>query len=315
MAVPGELEHINLWVLAGTNASLVDAGLGDEPTRAAWRALLDGPLSSQRIERLILTHHHPDHAGSAGWLAQRLDCAIHMTAPEFASCIRHIDDAAHPPDAAMAFLRRAGWDAGHLAAYPPFHGRFGHALGSFPTGFVPIVDCQEIVAGGRTWRTIVTAGHAPAHACLFDPDARILIAGDQILPSITAVVPVPVHDPAADPLADWFQSLDRLAALLPDDTLVLPAHGVPFAGPHARIAAIVAHHQAKLASVRAMLAEPCTTAAIVERLFRRAVDGRTIILRTGAALAYANHLVARGDARSEEADGVLRYALRQPAID
>src|SRR3546814_4207842 len=64
-----------------------------------------------------------------------------------------------------------------------------------------------------------------------------MIAGDQVLPRITSNVSLSLSEPEADPLGDWLASIAKLKALA-DDLLVLPSHGEPFTGLHARLDAL-----------------------------------------------------------------------------
>lgn len=68
-----------------------------------------------------------------------------------------------------------------------------------------------------------TPGHAPGHLCFASTDNRWLIAGDMISGVSTVVI-----DPPEGDMADYFQSLERLAEL--DSGVVLPAHGPPLLG-------------------------------------------------------------------------------------
>ena len=70
---------------------------------------------------------------------------------------------------------------------------------------------------------MVGRGHSPEHACLYCPQTNVLISGDQILPTISSNVSVYPTEPAANPLADWMESLRNLKEQLPADVLVLPA--------------------------------------------------------------------------------------------
>jgi glyoxylase-like metal-dependent hydrolase (beta-lactamase superfamily II) len=39
--------------------AVIDTGLDDAPTRAAWDALLAGPLRGRKLTRILVTHYHP----------------------------------------------------------------------------------------------------------------------------------------------------------------------------------------------------------------------------------------------------------------
>ena len=67
MPMPRPLNHVNVFVLDdGDGWTVVDTGLGVEKVRAAWDALLAGPLAGKPVRRVIVTHYHPDHLGLAG---------------------------------------------------------------------------------------------------------------------------------------------------------------------------------------------------------------------------------------------------------
>ena len=82
-----------------------------------------------------------------------------------------------------------------------------------------------------------------------------MIAGDQVLPRITSNVSLGLSEPEADPLGDWLASIAKLKAL-PDTLLVLPSHGEPFTGLHARLDALDHGHRDRLDALHAHLAEP-----------------------------------------------------------
>ena len=80
MALPFALDHINLWLLRdaidGANGpvpgwTLVDCGIDNPPTRAAWEQIFAHHLDGLPVLRLIVTHLHPDHIGLAHWLTER----------------------------------------------------------------------------------------------------------------------------------------------------------------------------------------------------------------------------------------------------
>jgi len=114
----------------------------------------------------------------------------------------------------------------------------------------------------------------------------------------------------ADPLAEWLDSIAHLRAELPDTLLVLPAHGAPFRGLHARLERLAQGHARGLERLRRALAEPRRVVDVFGSLFARAIDPQTrqLGLATGETVAHLNHLLARGEIeRTEDADGVWRY--------
>lgn len=74
-------------------------------------------------------------------------------------------------------------------------------------------DGDRVDIAGWNLRTVWTLGHSPGHLCFVDPDRRILLSGDHVLPRISpaAVTVHPQQRPS--PLADFMDTLVRVAAL------------------------------------------------------------------------------------------------------
>ena len=325
MPLPFALNHINLWAIAdeddqGPGWAIVDTGTKTAESLAAWRTLIadDGPLAATpqgaRITRILCTHMHPDHVGMAGWLARKFQCRRWMTRLEYLTCRTLVADTGREaPDDAIRFYRLAGWAEDAIDVYRARFGGFGKYLHALPDSFRRLSDGDSFTIGAHAWRVIVGRGHSPEHACLLCEDLDLLISGDQVLPRISSNVSVFPTEPDADPLADWLTSLAQLRAALGDQLLVLPAHGEPFRGLHARIDRLIGGHQIGLTRLRRSLAAgPKRAIDVFGALFARPIDGKGDLLgmATGESLAHINHLVARGEASCETgADGVRRYQM------
>ncbi|MEQ1683437.1 MAG: MBL fold metallo-hydrolase [Burkholderiaceae bacterium] len=76
MVLPFQLDHINLWLLRDEQDgvqgwSIVDCGISNDQTRAAWEQIFANELQGLPVLRVIVTHMHPDHIGLAHWLTER----------------------------------------------------------------------------------------------------------------------------------------------------------------------------------------------------------------------------------------------------
>jgi glyoxylase-like metal-dependent hydrolase (beta-lactamase superfamily II) len=113
--------------------------------------------------------------------------------------------------------------------------------------------------------------------------------------------------PYDDPLRLYLDSLARFRPL-PADALVLPSHGLPFRGLHARLDALRAHHDERLAETLDALGEPRSAADLLPVLFRRKLDTHQMSFAIGEALAHLSYLEAAGSVtRTLGADGIERY--------
>jgi glyoxylase-like metal-dependent hydrolase (beta-lactamase superfamily II) len=96
LALPFLLDHVNVnFIDDGAGWALIDTGIGDKATLAAWEPLLDTVLKDRPLTRIIATHFHPDHVGAAGFLLQRFNVPLYMSATEYLQCLNlHLDPGA-----------------------------------------------------------------------------------------------------------------------------------------------------------------------------------------------------------------------------
>ena len=293
--LPFALDHVNCWLLGaaggadeaiGDDATLVDTGIASERGRALWREALGGA----RPERLLVTHFHPDHAGLAGDFAAAgatlLGSAVEIGVVER---LWHIPDADYGsayadwyavhglPVASVERARAVGNGYRRIVAEPPPTARWR-----------TLAEGEEVALGERRFRVLVGRGHAPDMLLLHDPSDGVLIAADQVLPTISPNVSIMPLTLDTDPLASFLRTLEALRAL-PSDTLVLPSHGRPFRGLHARLDALAAHHEARLAALRAAAREPLTAFALFPALFSRELDAQQLSFALGETLAHLAH--------------------------
>jgi glyoxylase-like metal-dependent hydrolase (beta-lactamase superfamily II) len=310
MPLGGSLAFINVWGLRDEDGwTLVDTGMQGPATTEAWRSAFAGPLRGEPIVRVIVTHMHPDHIGMAGWITRKFRCKLWITRLEYLMCrLLAADTGREAPEDGLEFYRAAGWNQDALENYATRFGGFGKALHALPDSFRRIVEGETLTIGGRAWRVVTGSGHSPEHACLYCPELKLFISGDQVLPRITSNVSVFPTEPEGDPLDDWLTSLARIRTLVPDDVLVLPAHNDPFHGLHARIDELIGFHEGALERLEQSLAEPKRAVDVFGLLFKRQINEHVLSMATGESLAHLNCLLRRGVARRErDAAGVDWY--------
>ena len=315
LPLPYALDHINVWVLDDGEAgwALVDTGTRTDEVAAAWRAQFANAPDPRPLSRVFVTHMHPDHVGMAGWLTRKFGVRLWMTRLEYLSCrVMTSDTGREAPPEATAFYRRAGWNETAIETYRARFGNFGKHIHALPDSFRRLHDGESITIGPHEWRVIVGNGHSPEHACLYCPDLKVLISGDQVLPRISSNVSVNPIEPDADPMADWLASLDKLQREVPDDVLVLPSHNECFRGLHARIESLRRGQAVALERLRRTITdEPRRAIDVFGALFARRIDDTDVPLlgmATGESLACLNHLVHRGEASvADDPAGVAWY--------
>jgi glyoxylase-like metal-dependent hydrolase (beta-lactamase superfamily II) len=309
MPLPFALDHINLWLLEdGAGWTIVDTGYAMARTKELWEQIFAERLDGRPVNRVIVTHYHPDHIGLADWLTQRWQAPVWVTEKEwlFARVMSHRAEDLAPMR--RSFARRAGLDDTESELFSERENSYRRGVPSVPASFRRLADGMAIEIGGREWRVIVGEGHAPELACLYCAKTGVLIAGDQVLPRISPNISVQAHEPDGDPLARYLASLAKLRAAIPPETLVLPSHNLPFFGLHARIDSLAAHHRARCGEVIAACEVPKTAIELMRVLFRRALDRHQMGFALGEALAHLNYLMHQGALDRElGADGIHRF--------
>jgi glyoxylase-like metal-dependent hydrolase (beta-lactamase superfamily II) len=317
MGLPFALDHINLWLLRDRidgreGWTIVDCGIASDETRANWETVFAERLDGLPVLRVIATHFHPDHLGLAHWLTEKWQCRLWVSATDYnlARLASGSTVGMGGASAASFFGSHGLTDAASLQLIRERADYYPKMVPVVPPSFRRLMDGMVIDIGGRNWRCIAGYGHAPEHISLFCEEARLLISGDMVLPRISTNVSVVDVEPEADPLNLYLNSLARYLDL-PEDTLVLPSHGKPFTGLHARIDQLREHHDERLADVRtACRAAPTHAADLLPVLFKRKLDLHQTTFAMGESIAHLNALWLRGELKRDQGgDGIYRFVL------
>ena len=308
MPLPFQLDHINLWLVNDEQGcAVVDTGIGDARTRELWNRI----LKDASVERVILTHYHPDHAGNAGWLCERFRVPMWTTQGEYltAHAVR-VSSAGYTTEAVLSVFRSNGLSEERAKAMSALRGgnRYAELVPDFPHSYRRIIEGDRVRIGGHDWEAIIGHGHAPEHLSLFCEALNTVIAGDMLLSTISTNVSVWSIDPEGDPLRLFLESVARYREL-PADVLVLPSHGKPFRGAHTRVAQLEKHHEERFADLLKVLDEPKSAGDVLGVLFRRPLDAHQTFFAMGEAIAHLHYLYYAGKLRRALGDdGIMRYA-------
>jgi glyoxylase-like metal-dependent hydrolase (beta-lactamase superfamily II) len=295
LALPYRLDHVNVYLIEdGEGFAVLDTGLDDAATRAAWEALLAGPLRARPLTRVLVTHYHPDHIGLAGWLAQRFDLPLLMSETEYlGSLVITLDPGALNAEPYRSFYRSHGLDAATTERLLTNGHRYLRMISGLPRTFRRLIAGEALRIGGRSFEVLTGGGHAPEQVMLHCPAENLLLCADQVLARISPNISVQAMDPEGDPLGIYLRSLASLKRDLPDDVLVLPGHNLPFLGLHARVDELGAHHEARCQAIaEACRRGPCTAAELVPVVFRRTIDDpHQMGFAFSEVLAHVNYML------------------------
>ena len=317
MPLPFALDHINLWLLrdrdeAGREGwAIVDCGIANDATRAAWEQVFANELQGLPVLRVIVTHMHPDHIGLAHWLTERWGVRLWISATDYnAARLASQSTTGFGGESAAAFMASHGLtDPDAVDKVRKRSNYYASMVPQVPARFRRLLGGDTLRIGAHDWTCHAGYGHAPEHISLHCAALGVLISGDMVLPRISTNVSVIDLEPEANPLPLYLASIGRMLAL-PAETLVLPSHGKPFRGLHTRVGQLVAHHDERFADLMAACAQaPQTAASLLPVLFRRPLDLHQTTFAMGESIAHLHALWLRGELKRELGeDGVLRFS-------
>jgi len=303
--VPIPLKYVNCYLCQGPAGwTIVDAGFHDALAVDAWpRAFAEIGIRAQDVDRILVTHYHPDHMGGAGWLQQLTGAPAFLHEPE----LRQVElfwgmGMEQQARALQDFFTAEGMPVETAAAISALH---HHQWGNVQ----PLAQMQPIPTGSRfavgaaEYEVLWLPGHSDGLAVFWDPDSGILIANDMLLDKITPNVSL-WPDCRPNPLEDYLGSLARVEAL--GARLALPGHRNIITDVAGRAAAIRHHHAERLDRMEAECRHGATAWEVCERVFE---PGRLTIHQVRFAMSEAlAHLVYMEKQGRLRRDGV-RFVL------
>lgn len=235
--------------LVGDDALVViDPGPDDE---AHFENLL-ASIGSHDVSHILVTHTHKDHSPLARRLADFTGAQIWGAAP-------HIS--------ARALARGEINPLDASADYDHKPNRILH-------------DGDVLRLNGMMFEVVATPGHTMNHLAFALKDHEILFSGDHVMAWSTSIVAPP--DGA---MRAYMQSLETL--LPRGEKLYLPGHGAPVKEPRHYVKGLIAHRQAREASILSEISrEPVSIPALVEKIYIGLADD----LKPAAALSVFAHL-------------------------
>src|SRR5437879_11614500 len=186
LPMPFELKHVNVFLLRdGDGYTMIDTGLQTDESRQVLNQKLAAMMVRvELINRILITHIHPDHFGLAGELRERSGAAlvIHrlevaLMEPRYAGAEDLVQDVAR-------------WL--HVNGVPEAEAEFLKSASMAAREFVSVVEPDSLLEGaerlaldGEDIQVVWTPGHSPGHCCFFLPSRRLLLSGDHLLPKIS----------------------------------------------------------------------------------------------------------------------------------
>ncbi|CAB1071217.1 beta-lactamase [Alkalispirochaeta odontotermitis] len=237
------LKYLNSFVIRDPARSLIiDTGLNRKECLDAMRAGLRKLGIDLAKSDLFITHLHADHFGLVAKLATE-STNVYFSRPE-----KELMESWEGFEAMVAYAGRNGFPENELRAALD-----KHPGAKYGTEWIPelkvLEDGDRIQAGDYDFQCVATPGHTMGHTCLYEPDKKVLVAGDHILIDITPNIQC--WSDSQNPLKHYLSSLDKVAGMQVD--LVLTGHRRLITNHRGRIEELKKHHAQRLAEVLTIL--------------------------------------------------------------
>ncbi len=263
LPLPGDsLRAVNVYLLLDDkNAVLIDAGMYIPLARKQLEESLKLlGVGMGDISDFLITHLHRDHYTQAVALRDDFGGRISLGALERSS-MEIIGQRAFSENSGLTaerYSRLVECDAKYLIdLLRELEGDDAEFAALYKMPDLWLDDGREIELANRTLSVIATPGHTQGHVVFRDSNAKLLFAGDHVLPHITPSIGLePANAPL--PLGDFLTSLKKIRLL--DDSRLFPAHGPIVDSTHRRIDELLLHHDQRLAQASKLLSMGRTTA-------------------------------------------------------
>lgn len=234
---------VNCYLIKGDNGyTILDTGDNLEESKKLWTTVLQG----KKVEKVVITHAHPDHVGLSRWFQEQFSVPIFVSKKsnmEIQKTKRYLQDINENP--AFAFLKQHGGPE-----LPP--SALQRRIEDFDFEPDEIFDeTKTLVMGDDEYKILETPGHSPDHICFYDPNTNLLFGGDHILGNINTVVLT--ENPKENSLKDYLHSLSVIENY--PISFILPGHGDSFSNVTERIQRIKQYYKNRWNKILNLLGE------------------------------------------------------------
>lgn len=271
LPLPFALRIVNAYLLRGASGwTIIDCGINTRAGRETWLAAFRAlEMTPADIEKIILTHTHPDHFGLSGWL-QQIAAEAGRAVPVFVS--PREDEQVRLVWRNEARVDFGGWLMQN-GMPEPMAQQVGSSMDDTRAMTLPHPPALELLhpgdsvqLGERTFQILEGQGHSDGHLLFYDADDRLLLSGDHVLMKITPNVGLWTQT-APDPLGRFMRSLAELRTL--PVRLALPGHRQVIEDWGGRIQELLDHHEERLQHALDAIANgEQTPYAVAEQIFQ-----------------------------------------------
>lgn len=309
VSLPFPLRWVNSYVFRGRDGfTVLDPGLHTPESEETWEsAMAEIGFRPEDVERIVLTHHHPDHYGMTGWFQERSSAPVFLSA---AGC-RQVQ-LLWAPDQPMTRLTvelfiRHGLEPALLEPMTKHLEGFVRHVSPQPL-LTPLREGETVRLGDKPYEAIHTPGHALGHLCFYDASAHEIFCGDHVLPQISPNVSFLPAGLDNNPLGAYLGSLLEISRL--PVAMAYPGHRDPFAKFGSRCTELIAHHEQRLSLMMGHLRDPFTAYQLCRIVFGERLTVHQLRFAMAETLAHLAVLAETGRAEMLEQGELVTFVRK-----
>lgn len=308
LPTPYPVGPVNAYLIPSEPMTMIDAGVNTvEAENALKLGFAAKGLFVEGVERILITHGHPDHYGLVPLIKEMSSAEAYMSEHE----VRRLTD------------KQTYWELGRLlieAGFPKEllqemadreqqHRRVHQVaqLGCNPVNEGEVFEFRDFML-----IAIPLPGHTGGHLGFLEPATGTLFAGDTLLPHIS---PNPLLEPEGDSpaqrrpsLKQYMESLDKLESL--DLKKVYPGHGPVITDPRSIIRYMREHHERRMDVIEGLLDWEGKSPYQLSCQLYPHVNGYDHFLAVSEVTAHLDMLIEQKRAARQKGDDGVEYFVR-----
>ncbi len=310
--MPYPMGDTNVFLIeSGDGWTVIDVGVDLESTRRVWeKAMKEVGISFKQVQRIYITHCHPDHLGAARWLQHRCDAPVFMLREEIARAQKYIFLDAND-------FKKKYWQAIEqeivVNGFPK--DKIDELLEDWFRNVRPLylepnelfaIDAGDIIElGGNRFEVVRAPGHSDGQFMFWSVKQKQLFLADVLASKGYLHFSDWPNTSMQNPLEDLFDLIEQLGTM--GVVKAFPGHGPVIYDLEAQLEKLTLKHQHILDKAEKIVTRPLSAGEIYMDLFQvnEYVHSHRVVM--GETVGYLNYLVSKDRLRMNIQNGAAVY--------
>ena len=314
-SMPYPLGETNVFLIeSGDGWVVIDVGVDLESTRLVWeQAVKELGISFKQIQRIYVTHCHPDHLGAARWLQQCCEAPVYMLREEIERAQKYIfldqkDFKERYRQAISQEVKRNKFPEDKINELIEDWYTEVRPLYLEPAEILPLDVGDKIDLGGNSFEVMPAAGHSDGQCMFWSAQLKQLFLADILAAGAYLHFTDWPHTRLQNPLQNLFELLEQIKTM--GVARAFPGHGPVIEDLDAQLDKLNRKHQRILNKVEALVNKPGSAGEFYPQLYELQgyVHHHRVVM--GETLGYLNYLVSKERLKKgNEEDAVIYMPL------